>query len=108
MFVLDKVFENIFSPKGWQKNSQKCKSHNVRILSIVQWFYPFSNANSMRKTSPMHLNTSPTSLEGSGTGKHRTKQKTFRNIRTCPEKTAMWGYSCKMREAHTAGRICTK
>ena len=40
------------------------KSPNVRISSIVQWFYPFSHANSMQQTPQMHVNTSPTCFEG--------------------------------------------
>ena len=41
----------------------------------------------MQKTPPMHLNTSPTSFEGSGTGKHGKKTQILKTIKTCPEKT---------------------
>ena len=48
---LGPFFENVFSPKGWQKNPPKLwKSQNVKILSIAQWFYPFPQANPMQKT----------------------------------------------------------
>jgi len=39
----------------------------------------------MQKTPPMHLNTSPTSFEGSGTGKRETKHKTLKNLKLAPK-----------------------
>jgi len=40
----------------------------------------------MQKAFPMHLNTSPTSFEGTGTGKHKQKHKTFKKIKLAPKK----------------------
>jgi len=40
----------------------------------------------MQKTLPMHLNTSPTSFEGSGTGKTRKRHKTLKNLKLAPKK----------------------
>jgi len=74
-------------PKGWQNNSRNCKIP-VWVLSIVQWFYPFPQANSMQQTPQMHSNTSPTSFECSGTTTHKTKtQNLNKQLKTCPEKT---------------------
>ena len=42
----------------------------------------------MQKISPMHLNTTPTSFEGSGTEKHHKKHETLKKLKTYPEKTA--------------------
>jgi len=42
----------------------------------------------MQKTSPMHLNTSPTSFEGSGTGKHEKIHNTLKNLKLAPKKLA--------------------
>jgi len=73
--VFKAFFGNVFSPKGWQKNSQKCRNLKNSILSIVQWFYPLPHANSMQQTPQVHLNTSPTSFEGlRGLGTRTTTQ----------------------------------
>ena len=43
-------FSNMSFPRRAGKRTPKIvKSHNVRILSIFQWFYPFPYANSMQK-----------------------------------------------------------
>ena len=83
---LGAFFENVFSPKGWQKNSQNCKIPKCSDLIDFLWFYPFPYANSMQNTSPMHLNTSPACFEGSGTGKQEKKHKTLKNLKLAPNK----------------------
>ncbi len=40
----------------------------------------------MQKPPPMHLNTSPTSFEGYGTGKHEQIHKTLKNSKLAPKK----------------------
>jgi len=40
----------------------------------------------MQKTPPMHLNTSPTCFEGSGTGKRVKRHKTLKNLKLAPKK----------------------
>jgi len=42
----------------------------------------------MQKTLPIHLNSSPTCFEGSGTGKREKKTQHLKQIKTCPPKTA--------------------
>ena len=74
-----------FPRRAGKRNPKIVKSQNVRILLIVQWFYPFPYGNSLQKTLPMNLNTSPTSFEGSGTGKHKTKHEIFKKLKACPE-----------------------
>jgi len=44
----------------------------------------------MQKTPPMHLKMSPTSFEGSGTGKHEKTKLNLKNLKTGPEKTARY------------------
>jgi len=52
-------YENVLSPKGWQKKFQQCrKPTNAWSRSIVQWFQPFPHASSM------HSNMLPTCFEG--------------------------------------------
>jgi len=69
-------FSKMYFPRRAGKRTPKIvKSQNVRILSVFLWFYPFTHANSMQKTPPMHLNTSPTCFEGSGTGKREKNTK---------------------------------
>ena len=68
-----------FHRRAGKRTPNIVKSQNVRILSIVQWFYPFPYANSMQQTSPIHLNTSPTSFEGPGNGKHENATQHLKN-----------------------------
>ena len=64
-FCLVALFENVFSPEGWQTNVQKGKKiSHVWTRSIVQWVQPFPHVSLMHKPPQMHLNTSPTCLEG--------------------------------------------
>jgi len=44
----------------------------------------------MQKPLPLHLNTSPTSSEGSGTGKHEQNTTDLEKLETCPDKTARY------------------
>ena len=77
-----------FPRRAGKRTPKIVKSQNVRILLIFQWFYSFPYANSMQTTSPMHLNTSPTSFEGSGTGKHEKNTQNLKKLKTCAEKAA--------------------
>jgi len=67
-----------FPRRAGKRTPKIVKSQNVRILSIFLWIYPFPYATSMQKTSPIHLNTSPTSFEGSGTGEQEQKHETLK------------------------------
>jgi len=59
----------------------------------------------MQNTPPMHLNTSPASFEGSGTGKQEKQHKTLKNLKLAPKKqlgisswcihTSVLSYKCK-------------
>jgi len=81
------VFSKMYFPPRADKRTPKIvKSQNVRILSIFIWFHPFPFANSMQNTSPMHLNTSPTCFEGSGTGKHENRHKSLKDLKLAPKK----------------------
>jgi len=82
-----------FTRRAGKRIPKLVKSQNVRILLIFQWFHPFQNANSMQKTPPMHLSTSPTSFEGSGTGKHeKKKHKILNNLKLAPKKKLGRGF----------------
>jgi len=41
-FVLGAFFENVFSPKGWQKNSQNCKIPKCSDLIDFHMILPIS------------------------------------------------------------------
>ena len=58
-----RFLKTYFPRRALKRTPKIVKSQNVRIFTMVQWFYPFPYANSMQKTSPMHLNTSPTCFE---------------------------------------------
>ena len=50
IFGVGALFENVFSPKGWQQKLPKClKSANVWFWTILQWFYPFPHAIRCKK-----------------------------------------------------------
>jgi len=57
----------------------------------------------MQKTPPMHLNTSPTCFEGSGTGKQEKRHKTLKNLKLAPQKQLGVG---KKRPAVSARQEC--
>jgi len=66
----------------------------------------------MQKTPPMHLNTSPTCLEGSGTGKRGKIHKTLKNLKLAPKKhlgicnrylkLTFWGHNLKLVHVEVA------
>ena len=52
MFVLGSFSENVFSPKGWQKNSQNCKIPKCSDLHDILMILPISICNFDAKTTP--------------------------------------------------------
>ena len=65
LFGLRFVFENVFSPKGWQRNSQKMwKSTNKLVCFWVSNGFTNFQMQIRSETPQMNLNTSPTCFEG--------------------------------------------
>jgi len=79
-------FSKMYFPRrACEKNSPNCKIPECSDPIDFRMVLPIFITNSMQKTPPMHLNKSPTSFEGSGTGKHETKTQNLRTLKTCPE-----------------------
>jgi len=51
-FVLGAFFEKVFSPKGWQKNSQNCKIPKCSDLIDFQMILPISICKFDAKNTP--------------------------------------------------------
>jgi len=52
MFVLGPFFENVFSPKGWQKNSRNCKIPKCSDLIDFLMILPISICKFDAKHTP--------------------------------------------------------
>jgi len=60
------VFKKWVLPEGLTNETPNMlmKSNHVWMRSIVEWFQAFSHASSVQTPPQMHLDTSPTCLEG--------------------------------------------
>jgi len=62
---LGAFFKHVFSPNGWQKNSQNCKIQKCSDLIHCPMVLPISICKfDVKNTPQMYSNTSPTCFEG--------------------------------------------
>jgi len=69
--VLGALFDNSFSPRGWQKNSRNSQT-NWKCVDLLDctMIWPFPHTNSMQKASQMHSNYPRLVVKGPGAGKY--------------------------------------
>jgi len=75
-FRFECVFRKWLPRRAGKRTPEIIKSQKCSDSVDFQMFYPFAYANSMQKTSPMHLNMSPNSFEGSRTGNTQQNENT--------------------------------
>jgi len=85
-FVLCVVFENVFSPKGWQNNSPNCKILKCSDLIHFPMVLRISICKLDAKNIPDAFKHVPDLFRRLQDRKTRTKPNILKTLKTCPEK----------------------
>ena len=86
VFVLGPFFENVLSPKGWQKNSKKCKIPKCCETIDFPMILRISICNFDAKTTPDAFKYVPDLFWRLRDRKTRKNTKTLKNLKLVPKK----------------------